>query len=166
MNCKTARKWISAAMDGELSLRHKARLQEHLQGCDECRRVQEAWSGYGAQMKAGLASSPSPEQAWVDIRRAIRVSRPESVSEGFPVLWGRLRWAGVAAALLLTVSVLLVLRRPMAPTVAALAPRTEVESVETSLPGAMMMVYEDQESGMTMIWVVEANGKEQGHAGS
>ena len=38
--------------------------------------------------------------------------------------------------------------------------------VETSLPGAMMMVYEDKKSGMTMIWVVEANGEERGHAGS
>ena len=167
MNCQTAQKWISAAMDGELSSRRGARLEQHLRGCDDCRRLREAWGGYGARMKSSVPPAPSPEQAWVDIRRAIRVARPEPVGEGYAVAWPRLRWVAVPVVLLLAaVATPLVFRRPLSPPVAAANPRTEVEMVETSLPGAMMMVYEDQESGMTMIWVVEANGKEQGHAGS
>jgi hypothetical protein len=34
------------------------------------------------------------------------------------------------------------------------------------LPGATPMVYEDAESGTTVIWIVEANGKERGRAGT
>jgi len=165
MNCRTAQKWISAAMDGELSPRRRARLDRHLETCAGCRAAREAWGGYGVRLKAGVPPAPPAEQAWLDIRRAIRTSRPEPEPAGVP--WARLRWAVAAAVVLLAaVSVPLFRRAGPAEQAGGAAPRTEVEMVETSLPGAMMMVYEDEESGMTMIWVVEANGEERGHAGS
>jgi len=50
--------------------------------------------------------------------------------------------------------------RETAAPVLAHAPASAVEWVETGLPKASTMVYEDQESGMVVIWVVEQNGGE------
>ena len=48
--------------------------------------------------------------------------------------------------------------------VIARAQASVVEWVETGLPKASTMVYEDQESGMVVIWIVEQNG--EAHVGS
>ena len=39
-----------------------------------------------------------------------------------------------------------------------------VESVETDLPGAMTMVYQDKDTGLTVIWVQESENREPVHA--
>ena len=58
-------------------------------------------------------------------------------------------------------------KKEVVPEVAIVPPDGgRVEWVETGLPGASPMVYEDIESGLVIIWVVEANHKEPPHAGT
>lgn len=165
MNCRDALKWISMDMDGELPERRRARLAEHLAGCATCRAARESWAVAGERFRAReIPGMPTAEAAWADVRRALR----QQGAREAPAPWGtRLAWAAATAAVIGVVSFMAVWRgrEPVAPEVAA-KPATEVEWVETGLPGATPMVYEDAESGWVVIWIVEANGKEKGHAGS
>ena len=46
------------------------------------------------------------------------------------------------------------------------APGVEVEWAETELPGAATMVYHDEETGLTVIWLVEGEEADEANAGS
>jgi predicted anti-sigma-YlaC factor YlaD len=167
MNCEKAQKWISLEMDGELSPRRTVRLRAHLDQCRDCFKTREGWASVGARMRdRQVPALKSPEAAWADVRRAIRNDQEERFEEesawdiGAP-----LRWAA-AALLVMIVGSGLFLSLQKGPAEVARAGGTEVEFVETGLPDATPMVYEDSESGWTVIWVVEANGKKGKHAGS
>lgn len=167
MNCQKARKWISLDLDGELSARRAARLQAHLDRCPDCFKVREDWVAVGARMRGRrIPVAKSPEAAWADVRRAIRSDQEERFeAEETWIIGAPLRWA--AAVLLIMImgsGVFLSLQKGGVGV--ARAGGTQVEFVETGLPDAMPMVYEDSESGWTVIWVVEANGKKGKHAGS
>jgi anti-sigma factor RsiW len=161
MNCKKAQQWISRDLDGELGARRKSRLDAHISTCAACRELREQWGRVGAQLRETLpVAAQTPEAAWADVRRSIRVSRKEKELWPAWVLVPSVRWA-TAAALLMLVTLFGLRTRQMAP-----VEGTTVELVETDLPGAAPMVYEDAGSGLTVIWVVESNGKEGDHAGS
>lgn len=167
MNCEKAQKWISLAMDGELSPRRAARLQAHLATCSGCRKTRDEWASVGVQMRERqIPVVKSPEAAWADVRRAIRNDQEERHEEEEAwVVGATLRWAG-AALLIMILGSGIFLTFQKGPVEVARAGGTEVEFVETGLPDATPMVYEDSESGWTVIWVVEANGKKGKHAGS
>jgi anti-sigma factor RsiW len=169
MNCRKVQEWISADLDGELDAGRKAKLTAHLTACVSCRELRVQWLAVGRQLRAEVVPQvQTPEAAWADVRRAIRNAAPEAAEETSWQPIFRLRWASIAAAVVVAAGLLsiVVLRRPSAPEVAAAPQGSRVEWVETGLPGASPMVYEDEESGMVIIWVVEANNKEGGHAGS
>ncbi len=195
MNCRRAEQWLSMAMDGELPPKQEALLREHLAGCASCRALQEEWASLSRALKSGPApEAQTAEAAWADVRRAIRLQQPQEREQEMPIWGWRLRWAvALLAVLLLGGALLLVVRqkpmgagemagatpggaggpRPTSETVpssgratASGRAATEVEWVETSLPGATPMVYEDKESGFTVIWIVEANHNGKSHAGS
>lgn len=165
MNCGKAQRWISLEMDGELSPRRLAALRAHLEGCPACRQVREDWVQVGAELRGRKApAGPTAEAAWADVRRAIRNQVPAAPEWVFGV---PLRWVTVAAVLLIAAGgAFFFARTANVREAAAQEPATQVEMVETGLPDAAPMVYEDAESGLTVIWVVEANGKEGGHVGS
>ena len=167
MNCEKAVKWISLEMDGELSPGRAARLRTHLDACPACFKVREAWASVGARLRERQVPQPkSPEAAWADVRRAIRNDQKEATeAEEIWIVGAPLRWAA-AALLLMIVGAGLALTLQKGVGGMARAGGTEVEFVETGLPDATPMVYEDAESGCTVIWVVEANGKKGKHAGS
>jgi len=167
MNCEKAQKWMSLEMDGELSPRRAARLQAHLGACAGCLKTRDEWTSVGVKIRERqIPVLKSPEAAWADVRRAIRSDREErygteeSWSIGAP-----LRWAAAALLVMILGSGLFLTLQKGAVGMAR-ASGTDVEFVETGLPDAMPMVYEDSESGWTVIWVVEANGKKGKHAGS
>lgn len=167
MNCTKARKWISLDLDGELAPGRRDALQAHLDACPVCREVREQWARIGADLRARpVPQAQAPEAAWADVRRAIRLAgareeRPEPAWVfGVPVRVA----AVIVLVLALGIGTWLMVGRPGA--VSAARARTEVEWVETSLPGATPMVYEDAETGWTVIWVVEENGKEPRRAGT
>lgn len=167
MNCEKAQKWISLEMDGELSPRRAARLHAHLEMCPACLKIRDEWASVGVRMRERqIPVSQSPEAAWADVRRAIRKDEEERFeAEESWVIGATLRWA--AAALLVMIlgsGVFLTLQKDTVGMVSTGG--TDVEFVETGLPDATPMVYEDSESGWTVIWVVEANGKKGKHAGS
>lgn len=168
MNCKKARMWISADLDGELSPREKALLEAHLAGCATCRRMREKWGQFGIRMRTAPApAAPSSEAAWEDIRRTIRtIPRERRIIDASWVFGPGLKWA-VAALLVIALGAGIFGVRPRGRSLQAEAPpAAEVELVETGLPGASPMVYEDAESGWMVIWIVEGNHGGGGHAGS
>jgi predicted anti-sigma-YlaC factor YlaD len=164
MNCEKAQKWISLDRDGELSPRRMDRLHAHLDTCSMCRKVRNEWESVGVQMrKRHVPVMQSPEAMWVDVRRAIRQDQEErEETERAWVLGAPWRWAAMTLLVMILSCGLFIhfQKRTMR------GGATQVEFVETGLPDATPMVYEDAESGWTVIWIVEANGKEGGHAGS
>jgi anti-sigma factor RsiW len=167
MNCEKAKKWISLEMDGELSPSRSARLQSHIETCSACRKTRDEWASVGVRMRERhIPVLKSPEAAWADVRRAIRAEQEERIeTEEAWVIGAPLRWAA-AALLIMIVGSGIFLNLHKGVVEMARANTTHVEFVETGLPDATPMVYEDAESGWTVIWVVEANGKKGKHAGS
>ena len=177
MNCEKAQKWISLEMDGELAPRRSwrgalarsrlARLEAHLEMCAGCRKTRDEWASVGARMRdRQIPVLKTPEAAWADVRRAIRNDQEERFeSEESWVVGAPLRWAAAALLVMIIGSGVFLSLQKGAVGVASVG-GTEVEFVETGLPDATPMVYEDSESGWTVIWVVEANGKKGKHAGS
>lgn len=169
MKRKTAERWLSMAMDGELSARRRAKLDAYLAADPSLAELRNEWVSIGDRYRtATVAPEQTPEAAWQDVRRAIRLQGETPRGERI-ALQSRMKWAGaVAAALLVMMGARMLLRAPD-PSVwgaVAAADRTEVEWVETDLPDAMSMVYEDADTGLTVIWVlVHENGEEDGHAG-
>lgn len=169
MNRKKAEQWLSQAMDGELSPRRTQQLEAWLKDHpEEGQAIQSAWKRVGEQLRA-VQPLPrqTPEAAWSDVRRELRkiVADPEPSK----MLW-RLSWAGAAVALVFLLVSGIWLRQGATPgvgSVIAHADRTEVEWVETDLPDAVSMVYEDEKTGLTVIWVwLSENGEDDGPAGT
>jgi len=170
MNCKTAQKWISLKHDGELSPRRQTILEAHLAQCPACREAEAAYKALSCEFtEMDIPQAQTPEAAWADVRRRIRAEseQPAEAAEG--AVWGgRLAWAAMTIAVLGVCAFVWMLMKPLpqGPAVAAAEPATQVEWVETDLRGATPMVFEDAETGLVVIWVVEANGEEKDHAGS
>jgi predicted anti-sigma-YlaC factor YlaD len=164
MNCEKAQKWLSIEMDDKLLPRRAARLHAHLNACSICRRVRNEWESIGVQMRKRHAPvMQTPEAAWADVRRAIRHDR-EKREETAWVFGAPLRWTTTTLLIMILGSGLF-LTFQQSPVGMARAGATQVEFVETGLPDATPMVYEDAKSGWTVIWILEANDKEKGHAG-
>ena len=176
MNCKKAEQWISMALDGELPAEKAQQLQEHLAGCPACRQLEQEWKACGDVIRSQVAeTAQTPEAAWADVRRAIRLQTPEQPVAAPMVFHWRIQAASVIVMLLVIgVGVFLLGRvgktgqqtaASATPQSAALAkaalPATEVEWVETSIPDAAPMVYEDSSSGMMVIWVMTNGDKEK-----
>ncbi|MEZ5277011.1 MAG: zf-HC2 domain-containing protein [Opitutaceae bacterium] len=155
MNCRQAEKALSRHLDGELPEARVEALERHLSECATCRDTAAAWAGYGEAMKAGApAPRPDPIAAWYDIRRTLRNREESRPAETVPAWWARpLPWVGTAAALaLLAVGYLSLRQTDPRPSTG-----TTVEYVETGLPDASTLVYVDDESGWTIVWVLESS---------
>jgi predicted anti-sigma-YlaC factor YlaD len=114
MRCRTARRYVSLAVDGELDARRSARLEGHLRECEECRALE-------ADLRDVIAAAPAlrgPEPSaavWDRIRAGLTAAERRPARGG---LWASpaLRYAGAAAlALVVVVSGLLIGRRPGGP---------------------------------------------------
>ncbi len=164
MNPLKVEQWLSAALDGELSHRQRERLERYLAAHPELSVLQNQWRALGDTVRTAQAPpEQTPEAAWQDVRRAIRLAGDE-VSSETAAMGRRIRWAGavaVAALLILGLYALLPSTRMVYTDRIVRADRTEVEWVETELPDAMSMVYEHEDTGLTIIWVLVAeNGAE------
>jgi anti-sigma factor RsiW len=157
MNREKAEELLSRAIDGELTPTEVNLLAEYRRSHPELDEVEAAWREAGRHLSEPVALPVTPEAAWQDVRRRIRLARDVEEDRRAPVFGWRLRWA--ASIMVLTLLVLsgvavLQLRRGTAPALAHEAEQgTQVEFVETDLPGASPMVYEDAETGWVVIWV-------------
>ncbi|MFH0879666.1 MAG: zf-HC2 domain-containing protein [Lentisphaerota bacterium] len=171
MNCQKAELWISRSLDGELPESQRPGLEEHLSQCSNCRQLREQWLTCGQLMKdRKIVPGQTPEAAWADVQRAIRLQAPQKQRVKFPLVFGWQLQLGSAILALVVVGfgVHLWSRASSLP-VAARAPAssaTTVEMVESGLPGASTVVYEDSNSGMMVIWLLTAEDKEKKHADS
>lgn len=161
MNCDQAEKWISRSLDAELEVARQRKLDEHLAGCASCSRLKTEWEKLGNALREEVAATlPDTDAAWADIRERIHESE---AGRSKIIPWQvHFRWAaGLAALFLLSFGVYFSRPRPVSEAV-PLPVGTTVEFVETEIPGASPMVYMDQESGWTVVWVVEGGAYDNG----
>ncbi len=166
MNCRRAQQWIGLRHDDRLEPARVQHLAAHLAGCAACREFAAQVGAVGAQLRAqAVPAGPTPEAAWVAVQRAIRLAdQPKAPAASWWGVGPWVRWAS-AAALAVAVAIGGLVRYgggpagvvSEAPMVAA-APvqATEVVSVTTELAGASIMVYEDYDTGATVVWVEPA----------
>jgi anti-sigma-K factor RskA len=151
-------------LDGDLAAAEAEALRRRADADPGLHRSMEDWQRIGGLLRDDpVEGVPDPEVAWAGVRRAIRAGAP---AEGVDVPSWRLRWAvGAVAATVVAILALggwRVLRLGDAPMLARGTPAV-VEWVEAELPGASPMVFEDEETGCTVIWMVVA---EEGGAGT
>ena len=96
--CDTLRADLSAYLDGELGAEDRQRIEAHIEGCAECRRVLDEWRRVGSAL-AALCAVPSaagslPERVLALVRRGEPAR--ETVLPWFAL--PALRWAAVLAA--------------------------------------------------------------------
>ena len=171
MNCDQAELWMSRALDGELSRDQEGILNEHLERCPACRQVREQWLVSTRLMREHQVTVPqTPEAAWADVQRTIRL-QGAARSAKIPLVFGwKLQWAAVMLVfVVMGLGWFLMKRAPTTQTAAAgarPAETTVVEMVESGLPGASTVVYEDNDSGMMVIWLLPSEEKEKKHVDS
>ena len=173
MNRKRAERWLSLYLDGELDARRSSRLQQWLARDTELQHLLDDWRRTGRLLQDRPVPTVDPDQAWHDVRRIVRSDVPEARGRFMSgASWAAPRvWLGAAAAVLVMCGALWILAGHSGRTarLAAADPAqapAEVEWAETSLPGASTMVYRDEETGLTIIWLVEADEPEQEGADS
>jgi anti-sigma factor RsiW len=157
MNRDELEKLLSRGLDGELDAAGRAELDRRLAADEELRRLAVRWQGMGALLRAPPPEGmPAVEVLVQDARRAIRLAGADA--EPAPGR-GRLAWASVFVAACAALAIGLGLWRfgVLSRDLRVAEARPQVEWVETDLPGASPMVYEDSESGWVVIWVTGAD---------
>jgi anti-sigma factor RsiW len=96
MDCLTCEAMVDAYVDGELSARESAELEQALDLCPGCRRRLEAAREMSSLLRA-LPEEPAPDLLRARIERDLRAiaGRPRE----------RLRWAAMAASLVLAIGI-------------------------------------------------------------
>ena len=147
---------MSRLLDGELSPNDADRLHNFLD------RNPEAMDWMESNQLVHDSTSPAPsvdiDAAWQDIKTSLEKSEAAASDSGkllhFPVFFQVL---GYAAALTLFGSIVWTsfLRSPIADTERYAASESVVEFVDTEIPDASPIVYTDEASGWTVVWVAE-----------
>jgi len=110
MRCRKAQGYVSRSVDGELDLRRAARLERHLEKCDDCR-------AFAADVRkivedaSGLAVPEPSDKVWRNIRAGLEIGALRPSAEGASLdrrpLFGlglpALRYAGAAMLALVLV---------------------------------------------------------------
>ncbi len=161
-------KWeelLSRSIDGDVSRDEQAALDAELARNADLRTLRDAYLDAGRMLRElPVIGAPTPEVMWSDVQRELRKQRAEEAGEA-PVFAWRLRWAGaIVAAVLLGVTAIYVLQQRHAAAVASVSEKggATVEFVEASDPNSSTMVYEDAETGWTVIWVASTDTEAEG----
>ncbi len=172
MNRELAQIFISRAMDGELPERQRADLEAWLAAHPEDREIAAQWQALGrlARVEAAAVKIPDEVLAWQDIRRAIRNAAPQESASPFAFFRWRLAWAAVMVAVVCASAVGFgVWRGHRASALLAKAEAgrpAQIEWAETEVPGASTMVYQDEDSGLAVVWLVtDDNGNAKKNSG-
>jgi len=109
MNCKKAKKLISDYVDGELDLTKRSSLEEHLESCEECRKILEDYKGIAGTARQLEAGSPSP-YVWNRIKKGLETSTPSyKEAKRLPLRWSpKLKYAVSFLSVLLVVGAVVV----------------------------------------------------------
>lgn len=157
MNRELAETYISRAMDGELPERQRAELETWLAAHPEDRELAAVWRSVGDLTRSNAAAVPVPDEdlAWQDIRRAIR--QEEHVGEPEPARFfqWRLSWGIAMVALVLVTVGAWGIRHTQPVGVQVVAGPAKIEWADTEVPGASTMVYQDEDTGLAVVWVID-----------
>lgn len=154
---------LSRHLDGELPPGRAGTLQRALEESDSLERAHADMREIGDLLRAQEVPEGKPaEVVWSDVQRAIRLQQSDDSGQHW-ILGSRLKWA---AAIMIVgfVALGLAVLQSGVPQVAA-AP-VEVEWVDTEVPGATTMVYQDDETGLTVIWMMEEDTDTDGNVGT
>lgn len=168
MNCHEAEELLMRALDGELPAGERRALDAHVQGCPACREAEQAWRQAGDLLRAQRVPAPPAEVMWADVRRAIRLQ--DAQPEGGPLLGWRMGWATAIVAAVFVGWIGFATWRAQrigeARQLAEAASGPQVEWADAEMPGSSTMVYEDEESGVAVIWLLTAENGAEGPAGT
>ena len=111
MRCATAKKWISEYVDGDLDSGRRTRLEEHMAGCPDCRKLAQDFRKIAG--RAPYVPSPDPrDETWGKIQARLAAPGdgigvpPYGRPAGFPSFrWGFV--LGAAAVLAVVAGALL-----------------------------------------------------------
>jgi anti-sigma factor RsiW len=168
VNCARAEKWLSRMIDGELAPGRTRRLERHLEHCPACRERREQWQRTAFLLRGRpIPAAPPFAVAWAEVRQALGDAPGRAAAAPVSIFGSRLVWAAVTLAMVMLGLTVLWRGRFPAGAVArpGAVPGAVVEWVETELPGATPMVYQDPETGCTVIWIVTADDPANGRPG-
>lgn len=151
---------LSRYLDGELSPGQEEELRHALSESGDLEQLDAEFREIGNLLREQEIPPGMPgEVAWSDIRRTLRL-RETAGEAGIGILGSRLKWAAAMMTLVFVLLGLAVMRTRN--TLVAVSP-AEVEWVDTDVPGATTMVYQDDETGLTVIWMMEEETDEHGN---
>lgn len=171
MKRTTLERQVSQYLDGELPTRDLDQVRAALEHDSELQLTARAWR----EMRTWLSSRETPpiqtsEAAWADLQRELRSSE-RGRQEVWPVFDSRFRWAAASMTVMLLAGFVWFVSSWLSPRATMVAElgaarvmgrAVEVEWVEAELPGATSMVFQDDDTGLTVIWLVESNGEGTG----
>jgi anti-sigma factor RsiW len=147
-------KVLSRYIDGELQGTKSSRMTADLESDASMREVQAEYSAIGDRLRdLETPEAPPVEKMWSDIQRDIRLGT--NPGEDATAFGSRLRWAGGTVATVLALMMVWIVMQSGFFGSEAYAAAAEVEWVETDVPNASTMVYLDDDTGMTVIWILE-----------
>jgi hypothetical protein len=100
LDCEVAERLIHLKLDGELRGDDACLLAEHIERCEDCRRLHDELAQVDAALREGLAALEMPEPDVDGTRQRVEDSRRSQV------VWSR--WLPAAAAVLLIATVTLI----------------------------------------------------------
>jgi len=114
MRCRTARRWTTRKLAGELSAGRIGRLERHIERCDECRREDAAYAALDRALSLLPMEAALPPRLEQDTLRRIRVAGAEDDPQPARRLG---RWLGFGVPALAAAAVLVLAVRVMQPPV-------------------------------------------------
>ena len=168
--CEPFRSRLGQWLDDELPDDGCREIEAHLGSCAGCRKVVEDYrtmAGWVRQSRGLESVAPPADVFWQRLRKQLpeRRSRWASLWPTFRQAGMRPRYALALAGMIVVMIVAVVfsgdraVERP-APGDALIAaePGCVIESVETGVPDASLMVYRSEAQHLTVVWLFADNG--------
>lgn len=158
MNCSKAKKWMSLAMDNELDPSRRSDLESHLADCPACRTQNQAWSQFGEVLREGAGENDMTAEAMRQaVQRDIRVGTGRvQTAPVWPGLFPRAVIVTGCLALICAGVFWFALPDGNMNNDAG-SGIAGVESVETDLSDATLVVYKDEATDAVVVWVFGDN---------
>ncbi len=144
---------IQAYIDGELPPHEAHAVEALLQQDIEARTYHATTEATRAKIQQATGPSPDTEAEWQQVAERLEDETSNSVSEP-EILPFPLKAITVAAAII--AGCLIGLQRtPPTASPKALTAGQPVELIDTTIPNASTVIYVDEPSGWTVVWVAE-----------
>lgn len=174
--CRVER-YLTAYVDGELSIRLRDRVERHVKVCETCARELDSIRAFGRILEDVPVAPPVTVERWERFERLLsqemdridrKALRPARVPEAKPV-FGDFRRRAIALAgvgVAAVIGLMAFWPAGIAPIGLSAGNGCIVESLETCASGYTPMAFTSNDPEMTVIWVFsdEVEGGGQGEA--